>query len=472
MYPITPIILAGGKGERLWPLSRQDYPKQILPLVNETSLLTDTAERVSHAEYFHAPIVICNDAIRFFVLEQLNDYPPSHVVIEPVGRNTAPAIAIAALMLKAQQNAEALMLILPSDHAISDINGFLTMIERSTAFAKKHKLVIFGMKPDSSHTGYGYIKCGKNVGEGGYQVEAFVEKPDAATAQTYVDSGEYDWNSGMFLMTAGAYLEELARYAPEVLAHATLALEHAQDDLNFLRLSEEHFASCPNISIDYAIMEKTTNAIVVPAEIGWSDLGSWDAVWQMTEKDEHGNAKKGDVLIQDCSDSYLRSDEGQLLACSGLNNMVVVNTRDATFVGPMDHLGNIKELTKILNNNNRKEIKNHMVSFRPWGNYTLLVEQPGFQVKRIVVKCGGKLSLQSHYHRSEHWVVVRGTAKVTCEEKAFILHENESTFIPSGSKHRLENPGKIDLELIEIQVGSYLGEDDIVRYDDVYGRNH
>jgi mannose-1-phosphate guanylyltransferase/mannose-6-phosphate isomerase len=466
---ITPIILAGGKGERLWPLSRQNYPKQILPLMGENSLLQDTAERVGDRRYFDSPVVICNDAIRFIIAEQLREAPPSHIIIEPVGRNTAPAIAVAALMLHAE-NPDRLMLVLPSDHAVMDVAAFHHMVMQGAEAARQHRLVTFGIVPDSAHTGYGYIHRGTAFNEVAFTVESFVEKPDSDTAGRYVASGDYYWNSGMFLMSARSYLEELERFAPEILRHARLSLEHAVTDLQFLRLNEQYFTACPSNSIDYAIMEKTTRAVVLPAQIGWSDLGAWDSVWHIAPKDTQDNVCKGDIVMQGCAGSYLRSEDGRLLACLGLDQMIVVNTRDATLVAPMSQLQDIKQLTQLLKVQERGEIRDHTTSFRPWGSYATLVCQPGFQVKRIIVACGGKLSLQSHSHRSEHWIVVRGIAKVTCGDNAFLLHENESTFIPSGSKHRLENSGEIDLELIEVQVGSYLGEDDIVRYDDAYGR--
>lgn len=465
---ITPVILAGGSGERLWPLSRTDIPKQLLPLLGDSSLLQDTVARVSDPACFTEPLILCSDTIRFTVAEQLRQ-TPCRIILEPVSRNTAPAIAAAALMLHAQ-SPDALMLVTPADLAITRHENFEQMLARGADAATQGKIVIFGMTPDTPHTGYGYIRCGAPMHGGAFHVASFTEKPDAVTAASYLASGEYSWNSGMFLMSAATCIREFELHAPELLRHARRALGQATADRDFLRLKEKHFAACPALSIDHAIMEKTSQATVVRAEIGWSDLGTWDAVWQMAAKDAHNNVTCGDVLLQDCTSSYVRSEHG-LLACIGLQDIVAVQTGDATLIAPAARISDLKTLTQELKKQRRPEIAGNKTVSRPWGTYTALVNQPGFQVKRILVKRGGKLSLQSHGQRSEHWVVVHGNARVTCNDRIFELRQNESTFIPAGAKHRLENAGEDTLEIIEIQVGSYLGEDDIVRYDDIYQRH-
>ena len=468
---ITPVILAGGKGERLWPLSRQEYPKQILPLTGEASLLQETVARVSNPRHYAPPLIICNEAIRFIVSEQLQDSPSSTIVIEPIGRNTAPAIAIAALMLK-EKDPHALMLVLPSDHIITDTEAFLRLVEQASASAREQHLATFGIAPHSPHTGFGYIECGTPCHDWAEMshVTSFTEKPDRDTAIHYMESGSYLWNSGIFLMSASSYLRELQHYAPEIFHYSTLALDHASQDMQFLRLDPASFSACPSNSIDYAVMEKTDKAVVIHADMGWSDLGNWQAIWDIAPQDQQQNSCHGDIVMRDCTHSYIHSSDGKLLACMGLDHMVVVSTNDATLVTTMDKIGEIKQLTETLKFKGRREIVDHTTIYRPWGQYSLLVSEPGFQVKRIIVKPRGKLSLQSHYHRSEHWVIVHGIAKVTCEDKTFLLHQNESTFIPTGSIHRLENAADTNLELIEIQTGLYFSEDDIVRFDDVYGR--
>ncbi len=471
VHPVlTPVILAGGKGERLWPLSRKQYPKQIVPLLTEKSLLQETTRRVEVPSLFRPPLVICDEDSRFIIHDQLEGRPLNNVIIEPVGRNTAAASAVAALYLL-EENADALMLLLPSDHHVADNKAFIHAVGKAVEVARSGKLVTFGIVPDRPETGYGYILQGEPYNEEGdcFIVDGFKEKPDKALAEEYVQSGNYLWNSGIFLLPATLYLQELERFCPDTLTQVRAALEGAEQDLGFIRLAKAPFAACEAISIDYAVMENTQHAVVVPVSMGWSDLGAWDALLSADNKDNHGNACIGDVITVDCHHNYLRS-EGKLLAAVGLEHMMVVSTSDALLVAPLSKSQEIKSLTKQLIQEGRKEAESHVTVFRPWGSYTTLVTQPHFQVKRIIVKQGGRLSLQSHYHRSEHWIVVKGTAKVTCGEKTFLLHESESTYIPTAIKHRLENPGRIALELIEVQSGSYLGEDDIIRYDDVYGR--
>jgi len=470
---IYPVILAGGKGERLWPLSRAEYPKQILALLGETSLLVETVIRVSEAKTFHTPLIICNDTSRFLIAEQLHELDIADIIIEPVGRNTAAAAAIAALKIS-HVDPEAIMLILPSDHNIKNTEGFVDVVSKAARVAKQGHLVTFGIIPDSVKTGYGYIHRGKklpNCEIAAFIINKFVEKPDYKKAEEYTQSGEYLWNSGMFLMPASLYISELKKFAPEILEYCKLALDNARNDLQFMRLNSEYFTKCPSDSIDYSVMEKTTNSVVVPVDIGWNDIGAWDAVWRVDNKDANNNVLRGDVVAENCSGSYLRSDESHLLACMDLQNMLVVTTRDATLVAPLNKSQDLKTLTQLLVKHERHEVVDHPIVHRPWGSYCSLVMQPNFQVKQIRVRPGGRVSLQSHQHRSEHWIVVKGTATVTRGEKTFQLHENESTYIEARQKHRLENTSETKLELIEVQSGSYLGEDDITRYDDVYGRD-
>lgn len=467
---IYPVIMAGGKGERLWPLSRKQYPKQVLSLLNSQSLLQHTVERVQDAASFAPPLIICDNDSRFIVRQQLEGQLINNIIIEPIGRNTAAAAAIAAIYLL-EQDPEALMLLLPADHNIGNNQAFLDAVSHVKEIASEGKLVTFGVLPDRPETGYGYIRHGHayTPGKQAFIVDSFKEKPDSITASQYVASQEYLWNSGIFLVSAMRYLTELEQFSPDTLSHAKRALDGAEEDLGFICLDKKSFSSCPSISIDYAVIEKTSHAVVMPVDMEWNDVGAWNSLLALAGKDHSGNACIGDVVAIGCKDNYLRS-EGKLLAAIGLENMVVVSTSDALLVAPLDKAQEVRQLTQELAKAGRKEADDHMTVFRPWGSYTTLVEQPGFQVKRLKVRQGGKLSLQSHYHRSEHWIVVKGTAKVTCDDKSFLLHENESTYISTGQKHRLENPGKIELELIEVQSGSYFGEDDIIRYDDVYGR--
>jgi hypothetical protein len=469
---IYPVILAGGKGERLWPLSRAEYPKQIITLIDDTSLIEKTVLRVGDAGSFHFPLVICNDTSRFLIADQLQKYNISDIIIEPAGRNTAAAAAVAALKI-AQTDPGAIMLILPSDHNIENVAGFLNVLSEATAIAKQGKMVNFGIIPDSVKTGYGYIKFGEklpNTQIDAFVINKFVEKPDYKKAEEYTASGKYLWNSGMFLMPVALYIKELQEFAPEILKYCKLALDNSRRDSKFLRLNAEYFNKCPSDSIDYSVMEKTINSVVIPVDIGWRDIGAWDAVWQVEKKDVNNNVLRGDVLTENCSGSYLRSDGSHLLACMDLENMLVVTTRDATLVAPINKAQELRNLTQLLIKHERREVIDHPIVYRPWGNYCSLVIEPNFQVKKIMVKPGGMLSLQKHEYRSEHWVVVKGAARVTRGKEIFILNENESTYIAAGQKHRLENPGQTILEVIEVQSGVYLGEDDITRYDDVYGR--
>ncbi|SDD11127.1 mannose-1-phosphate guanylyltransferase/mannose-6-phosphate isomerase [Aquimonas voraii] len=466
MQDILPVILSGGSGTRLWPLSRESYPKQFLPLTGEDSLLQATWKRVA-ALTTCRPIVVGNVDHRFMIAEQLREagVTPASILLEPVGRNTAPAIAVAALEATFIGE-DALLLVLPSDHLIQQVEAFHAAVRAATAAAEAGQLVTFGVVPTSPETGYGYIKA--TEGSGARAVERFVEKPDLATAQGYVASGQYFWNSGMFLIRASRYLEELERLAPDMLAACRDALTKARRDEDFVRLDAEAFAGCPADSIDYAVMEHTPHAAVVPLDAGWSDVGSWGALWEVSPKDAQGNAHRGDVIAIDCRNTYAHGQ--RLITLIGLEDVVVVETDDALLVGRRDQLQKVKDLVGTLKSDGRSHAVWHRKVYRPWGAYDSIDSGERFQVKRITVKPGGSLSLQMHHHRAEHWIVVSGTARVTRGEEVLLLTENQSTYIPLGVVHRLENPGKLPLEMIEVQSGSYLGEDDIVRFEDVYGR--
>jgi mannose-1-phosphate guanylyltransferase/mannose-6-phosphate isomerase len=464
------VLLSGGVGSRLWPVSREAYPKQFLPLASENSMLVDTLKRSDGLES-GAPIVVCNDEHRFIVAEQLRELgiADGEIVLEPVGRNTAPAVAVAALQaLKSDDNA--MLLVLPADHLIQDVAAFTSAVSDALPLARAGHLVTFGVVPTRAETGYGYIHRGKAMEGSASSIDRFVEKPDADTAQAYLDSGEYLWNSCMFLLGADSYLRELERLAPEMIAACTEALAGASADLDFVRLDATAFAKCPGDSIDYAVMEKTQQGAVVALDCGWTDVGAWSALWEVGEQDGDGNVLHGDVLVDGCSNNYLRS-ESRLIAATGVENLVVVETPDAILVGNKNSVQNVKNLVNALKSSGRSEADLHARVYRPWGSYESLISSERFQVKRILVNPGQKLSLQKHHHRAEHWIVVSGTAEVTCEDRVFMLGEDESTYIPLGHKHRLANPGRIALELIEVQSGTYLGEDDIVRYEDVYGRS-
>ncbi|MEA9550810.1 mannose-1-phosphate guanylyltransferase/mannose-6-phosphate isomerase [Xanthomonas campestris] len=466
MSDVLPIILSGGSGTRLWPLSRESYPKQFLPLVGEHSMLQATWLR-SAPVAAHAPIVVANEEHRFMAAEQLQQLgvKPSAILLEPKGRNTAPAIAVAAL--EATRNSgDPLLLVLPSDHVIRDEAAFQAAVTVAAAAAEQGKLVTFGIKPTAPETGYGYIKAG--VGTGATAVERFVEKPDLATAQGYLASGEYYWNSGMFLFRASRYLEELRKFQPAIADACQKAWEGGKRDADFTRLDKDAFASSPSDSIDYAVMEKTADAVVVPLDAGWNDVGSWSSLLDVSEQDGQGNAHHGDVIQLDCKNTYAYGS--RLIAMVGLENVVVVETDDAVLVGHRDRIQEVKEVVSQIKSAGRSEATWHRKVYRPWGAYDSIDMGQRFQVKRITVKPGATLSLQMHHHRAEHWIVVSGTAEVTRGEEVLLLTENQSTYIPLGVTHRLKNPGKLPLELIEVQSGSYLGEDDIVRFEDTYGR--
>lgn len=466
MSDILPVILSGGSGTRLWPLSREAYPKQFLPLIGEDTMLQATWKRV--AGIAGAPIVVANHDHRFMVAEQLREAGATigAVLLEPVGRNTAPAIAAAALEATAH-GADPLLLVLPSDHVITDEEGFRAAVRIAAAAADTGKLVTFGVVPTSPETGYGYIKA-TGSGDGARSVERFVEKPDLETAQAYLADGGYYWNSGMFLFRASRYLAEIERFNPDILAHCREAVANAKRDEDFVRLDADAFASSPSDSIDYAVMEKTGDACVVPLDAGWSDVGSWAALWEVAEHDEAGNAHHGEVIAIDCRNTYAHGE--RLIAMVGLDDVIVVDTDDALLVGHRSKIQQVKDIVAQIKARGGSHAKWHRKVYRPWGAYDSIDSGGRFQVKRITVKPGGTLSLQMHHHRAEHWIVVSGTARVTRGDEVILLAENQSTYIPLGVVHRLENPGKLPLELIEVQSGSYLGEDDIVRFEDVYGR--
>jgi mannose-1-phosphate guanylyltransferase/mannose-6-phosphate isomerase len=470
---INPVILSGGSGTRLWPMSRTHYPKQFLPLVGDNSLLQQAALRVPQDAGFAAPLVIANEEHRFLIAEQLReiDVTPQALLLEPVGRNTAPAVCVAALRL-AERDPAALMLVTPSDHKIDDMPAFHEAVERAAAAARAGFLVTFGVTPERAEIGYGYIERGKNLGDadGAFAVARFVEKPNAATAERYVKSGDFFWNSGIFLFPASLYLSELERLRPDILAACRDALGKARCDDDFVRLDKAAFADCPADSIDYAVMEHTARAAVVPVTMGWSDLGSWDALWEAAAKDADRNVLVGNVLAEDTKNSYIRSEAG-LVAALGVEDMIVVATQDAVMLAPRDRAQDVRSLVARLIKDDRGEAETLPIVYRPWGSYQTLHAGHRVQVKHIVVKPGGKLSLQMHHHRAEHWVVVQGTAKIVRGDEDMVLTEDQSTYIPLGTKHRLENPGKIPLHVIEVQSGAYLDEDDIVRFEDTYGRN-
>ncbi len=469
---IYPVILSGGAGTRLWPLSRAVLPKQLLPLVSDKTMLQETALRVAGWPGLMAPLVVCGNDHRFMVAEQLREcgITPLGILLEPVGRNTAPAVAAAAHYLKSH-DPEAVMLVLPADHVIEDVEAFRAAVERAGTLVAHGALATFGIVPKSPETGYGYIRRGEQVPDCGdcYKVSRFVEKPDLETAQGFLEDGGYYWNSGMFMFQAERYLAELARHRPEIAAAAEAAMNKAYRDLDFCRLEEEAFSSCPSDSIDYAVMEHTRDAAVVPADIGWNDVGSWSALWEVQKRDGDGNARRGDVYLDGVSNSLVRA-ESRIVAVVGVQDLVVVETEDAVLVAHKDQVQRVKQVVDHLKSCARTEHLHHTRVYRPWGYYEGIDSGERFQVKRITVKPGEKLSLQMHHHRAEHWVVVSGTARVTCGEKISLLSENESTYIPIGMNHRLENPGKVPLHIIEVQSGSYLGEDDIVRFEDIYKR--
>ena len=498
---MIPVILSGGSGTRLWPHSRKYFPKQFLAFVSEQTLFQDTLQRLDGLT-MEAPLVICNEAHRFIVAEQLRQtsHHAQSILLEPVGRNTAPAVALAALQATAQ-DPDSILLVLPADHVIQNVAAFHQALAIARQQAEAGKLVTFGIVPTAPETGFGYIEAGKTLtptplplsgrgakdtasssspstaqrerGPGGeglsYPVHRFVEKPDRATAAEYLASGEYYWNSGMFMFKASRYLEELARFRPDILDACRKSLVDAKTDMDFVRVNEAAFTACPADSIDYAVMEKTGSAVVVPLDAGWNDVGSWSAIWEVSSKDASGNRCHGDIMTEDTQNSLLFS-ESRLLATVGIKDMVVIETRDAVLVAHKDRVQDVKAIVQRLEAEGRSEKDWHRIVYRPWGCYDSVDSGERFQAKRITVKPGATLSLQKHHHRAEHWVVVSGTAEVTCDDRVFLLTENQSTYIPLGSTHRLSNPGKMPLEIIEVQSGSYLGEDDIVRFDDQYGR--
>ncbi|WP_272880931.1 mannose-1-phosphate guanylyltransferase/mannose-6-phosphate isomerase [Pseudomonas fragi] len=467
---LFPIIMAGGSGSRLWPLSRQLNPKQFLPLADaDFSMLQATIQRLDGLGAA-LPRLICNEQHRFLAAEQLRllGLEKAGILLEPVGRNTAPAIALAALQACSEAE-DPILLVLAADHLIKDVEAFQTCIQTALPLAQDGKLVTFGIVPTHAETGYGYIEQGIDVGVGGFEVSRFVEKPDLVTAQEYLANGSYFWNSGMFMFRASRYLEELETYRPDILAACRAALAGGSQDMHFTRVDEAAFAACPDDSVDYAVMEKTADAVMVPLDAGWSDIGSWTALWDVSDKDQQGNVFKGDVLNQQSRNTYVHADS-RLVATVGLDDLVIVETKDAVLVAHKDHVQDVKKIVEQLKNGSRTEHINHREVYRPWGVYDSVDNGHRYQVKRITVKPGAKLSVQMHHHRAEHWIVVSGTARVTNGEKTYLVCENESTYIPIGQIHALENPGVIPLELIEVQSGSYLGEDDIVRFEDKYGR--
>jgi mannose-1-phosphate guanylyltransferase/mannose-6-phosphate isomerase len=468
---LIPLILSGGSGTRLWPVSRKNLPKQFLALAGKGTLFQQTIARTRALPGVSAPIVVASGDHRFLAADQLLEagIEGATIMLEPLARNTAPAIALGALQAL-QRDADALLLVLPADHLIGDTAAFVAAVKQAIPLAEQDWLVTFGIRPDRPETGFGYIRRAEAIGNHGFRVAQFVEKPDLITAESYLADGGYDWNSGMFLFKASRYLEELANHAPIMLAKVREAHARASVDLDFVRIASDDFASVPDRSIDYAVMEKTTRAAVIPVNCQWSDIGSWSALWLTGDKDAQGNVCEGDTLGIDTHNSLLRSHDRHLLATVGVDDLIVVTTSDATLVAHRDAAQDVKKIVEQLKAAGRSEHSLHRVVHRPWGNYDSLEAGERFQVKRIQVKPGASLSLQKHHHRAEHWIVVSGTAEVTCDDKVFLLGENQSTYIPLGSKHRLRNPGKVPLELIEVQSGSYLGEDDIVRFDDVYGR--
>ncbi|NNJ93095.1 MAG: mannose-1-phosphate guanylyltransferase/mannose-6-phosphate isomerase [Gammaproteobacteria bacterium] len=466
---IIPVVLSGGSGTRMWPLSRSHYPKQFLPLVSEKTMLQETLLRLPELDNLSSPMVVCNEDHRFMVAEQLHQLgiQPQAILLEPFGRNTAPAVALAAL---AAPSPDDILLVLPADHVIADHQALAESIERAVELADAGNLVTFGIVPTTPETGYGYIHRGKELDSNrGFVVDRFVEKPDLQTAKDYLDDGGYYWNSGMFALKAGSYLEELEKFNPDMLSVCKNASEKGLKDLDFCRIDSRAFEQCPSDSIDYAVMEKTDHAVVIPLDAGWNDVGSWSSLWEVSDKDEQGNRLHGDVMTVDTQNSLLHS-ESRLVASIGLDDIVVIETDDAVMVASKDRVQDVKKIAERLKTEKRSEAEAHRKVYRPWGWYDSIDIGLRHQAKRIAVNPGSKLSLQKHHHRAEHWVVIKGTARITNGDKQLLLTEDQSTYIPIGTMHRLENVGKIPLEIIEVQTGSYLGEDDIERYSDDYGR--
>jgi mannose-1-phosphate guanylyltransferase / mannose-6-phosphate isomerase len=472
---IVPVILSGGVGSRLWPLSREHLPKQLMPLLGgEHSLFQKTVMRVSKIAGTAPPIIVCNESHRFMAAAQMqaHNMTYSDIVLEPVGRNTCPAITVGALAaMKNHDDPD--VLVLPSDHLILQDDLFASAVQNASELTSAGNIITFGIVPDRPETGYGYIRKGEGVAGqtngNAYLVREFFEKPDYEKARFYVDSKEYFWNSGMFMFRASVFLKELGRLSPEILSACRESFEKAKLDLDFTRLEEGAFALCPNISMDYAVMEQTPRAVVIPLEVGWSDVGSWLSLHEVCEKDECRNVVTGDVLLEDVSNCYIHS-ENRLIAALGIENQIIIETKDAVLISSIERCQDVKLIVARLKKQMREEALSHSRTYRPWGSYESIDTGERFKVKRITVSPGATLSLQMHYHRAEHWIVVRGTARITKGDEQFLLNEDQSTYIPWGTTHRLDNPGKIPLELIEVQSGSYLGEDDIFRFDDKYGR--
>jgi mannose-1-phosphate guanylyltransferase/mannose-6-phosphate isomerase len=465
---MIPVVLSGGSGTRLWPLSRGHYPKQFLPLVSENTMLQETLLRLNGLSLLDPPIAVCNEDHRFMVAEQLREIGirPAAIILEPVGKNTAPAVAMAAMSAR---SADDVLLVLPADHAIVDVPAFHAAVEQARTLAEQGALVTFGIVPGHPETGYGYIKRGDARSGPAHAVAAFVEKPNLETAERYLASGDYLWNSGMFAFKAGVFLKELEKFNREMLTACKVALTGAKPDLDFVRVDKHSFMACPADSIDYAVMEKTDKAVVIPLDAGWNDVGSWSALWDVIDKDGNGNALSGDVLTVDTKNSFLHSGH-RLIAAIGVSDLVIVETADAVMVAPKDRVQDVKQIVDKLKACKRAEADVHRKAYRPWGHYYSIDEGERHQTKRIVVKPGARLSVQKHHHRAEHWVVVKGTALVSKGDEQILVTENESVYIPLGVVHSLHNPGVIPLEMIEVQSGSYLGEDDIVRFGDLYGR--
>lgn len=466
---LQPVIMAGGNGTRLWPLSRELYPKQFLNLDGQYSLLQQTVLRLNNLNC-HAPLFICNEEHRFLVAEQLRQIESGNcsIILEPFGRNTAPALTLAALQVSLQGD-DPILLVLAADHLIKDTTAFYHSIHIAKDLAEKNKLLTFGIRPTYPETGYGYIHRGEQLASHAYLVNQFIEKPDQETATKLINAQTYFWNSGIFMFRASVYLQEIEKFSPEIFNACKAAFEKRQQDMDFLRIDKAQFKTCPNNSIGYAVMEKTSHAAVVELDAGWSDIGSWSTVWDIGEKDEHGNVVQGDVLTHNSTNCLIKA-ENRLVATVGLDNIAIIETADAVLVVKKEQVQSVKHLVSYLKDKKRSEHVNHREVFRPWGQFDSIDNGHRYQVKRITVKPGKKLSVQMHHHRAEHWIVVRGTAKVTNGDKTYLVSENESTYIPIGQVHALENPGKIPLEIIEIQSGAYLGEDDIIRFEDRYGR--
>ncbi len=462
---MIPVILSGGSGTRLWPLSREQYPKQFLPLVSKYTMLQETLLRLDGIKDLDAPIIVCNETHRFIVAEQFQQIgrKPAAIILEPAPKNTAPALTIAALSAKPDE----MLLVLPADHIIRNLPNFYRAITHAKQLVEQNFLVTFGIIPTEPETGYGYIKSSSKKT---YRVESFVEKPNLETAKNYVKSGDYFWNSGMFAFKAGVFLQELAKFAPEILETCRQSLEKAKIDLDFTRLDKDAFLQCPSDSVDYAVMEKTDKAVVIPIDVGWNDVGSWSALWAVSKKDENNNATRGDVLLVDTYNSFAYS-ENKLVTLVGVKDLIVIDSDDALMVTHKDKAQEVKAIVDKLKQSKRAEASVHRKVYRPWGYYDSIDTGDRHKAKRIVVKAGCRLSLQKHFHRAEHWVVVKGSAMVTKGKEKMLITENESIYIPLGVVHCLENPGVIPLEIIEVQSGSYLGEDDIVRLDDIYGRS-